>query len=140
MAHLLNQQVVHELLGLELLALLLEKPTDDSGNLSFSNEARAGVFFFPHKPPTKLVEIAVDFVKECGSVLSELSPQGVHGVFERLRGILHEGEIDTRVQYMIEGLFAVRMSNFAVSCCCISVSGIVSCSSKRLSGISGNHS
>jgi len=29
-------------------------------------------------------------------------------VFERLRAILHEGAIDKRCQYMIEGLFAVR--------------------------------
>ena len=29
-------------------------------------------------------------------------------LFERFRGILHEGVIDKRVQYMIEGLFAVR--------------------------------
>ena len=30
MAHLVNQQVAHELLALQLLTLLLEKPTDDS--------------------------------------------------------------------------------------------------------------
>ena len=29
-----------------------------------------------------------------------------------MRGILHEGEIDKRVQYMIEGLFAVRKKKF----------------------------
>jgi pre-mRNA-splicing factor CWC22 len=39
--------------------------------------------------------------------------QGLHGVFERFRGILHEGEIDKRVQYMIEGLFAVYKTKFA---------------------------
>ena len=45
-------------------------------------------------------------------MLQELSPQGFNGVFERFRAILHEGEIDKRVQYMIEQLFAVRKSNF----------------------------
>ena len=35
------------------------------------------------------------------------------GVFERFRAILHQGEIDKRVQYMIEGLFADRRKNFA---------------------------
>lgn len=40
-------------------------------------------------------------------------PQGLHGIFERFRGILHEGEIDKRVQYMIEGLFAVYKTKFA---------------------------
>lgn len=46
-------------------------------------------------------------------VLHELSPQGLHAVFERFRGILHEGQIDKRVQYTIETLFAVRKSGFA---------------------------
>ena len=88
-AHLINQQVVHEILGLQLLTILLEKPTDDS------------------------VELAVNFVKEGGAALLQLSPQGLHAIFERFRGVLHEGSIDKRVQYMIEGLFAVRKTNFA---------------------------
>ncbi|KAL0418527.1 UNVERIFIED_CONTAM: Pre-splicing factor CWC22 [Sesamum radiatum] len=87
-AHLVNQQVVHELIALELLTLLLEKPTDDS------------------------VEVAVGFVTECGSMLQDLSPRGLHGIFERFRGILHEGEIDKRVQFLIEGLFALRKAKF----------------------------
>jgi pre-mRNA-splicing factor CWC22 len=49
------------------------------------------------------VEIAVNFVKEVGQLLEELSPQGLHAIFERFRGILHEGDIDKRVQYTIEG-------------------------------------
>jgi len=32
--------------------------------------------------------------------------------FERFRGILHEGEIDKREQFSIEGLFAIRKANF----------------------------
>ncbi|KAK4736202.1 hypothetical protein R3W88_010463 [Solanum pinnatisectum] len=66
--HLVNQQVVHELVALELVTLLLEKPTDDS------------------------VDVAVGFIKECG--------------------ILHEGEIDKRVQFLIEDLFALRKHKF----------------------------
>ncbi len=53
LAHLVNQQVAHELLALQLLTLLLERPTDDS------------------------VEVAVDFVKECGALLTEISPRGM---------------------------------------------------------------
>lgn len=87
-AHLVNQQVAHELVALELLTVLLEQPTDDS------------------------VEVAVDFVKECGSILQDLCPKGLHGIFERFRGILHEGEIDKRVQFLIEGLFAIRKAKF----------------------------
>lgn len=88
LAHLLNQLVVDELLVLEILTLLLEKPTDDS------------------------VEVAVSLVKECGAALSNLSPKGINAIFERFRGVLHEGDIDKRVQYMIEGLFAVRKRQF----------------------------
>ncbi|XP_069151690.1 uncharacterized protein [Solanum lycopersicum] len=88
-AHLVNQQVVDELIALELVTLLLDKPTDDS------------------------VDVAVDFVKECGSMLQDLCPLGLHGVFERFRGILHEGEVDERVQFLIEDLFALRKHNFA---------------------------
>ncbi|KAL3006697.1 hypothetical protein AAZX31_08G292200 [Glycine max] len=87
-AHLVNQQAAHEIIALELLTVLLEKPTDDS------------------------VEVAVGFVTECGSILQDLSPKGLHGIFERFRGILHEGEIDKRVQFLIEGLFAIRKAKF----------------------------
>ena len=79
---------MHELLALELCTLLLTQPTDDS------------------------VEVAIEFIKECGYALQDLSPQGSHGIFERFRGILHEGEIDKRTQFMIEGLFAFRKSGF----------------------------
>eukprot|EP00727_Mastigamoeba_balamuthi_P005745 m51a1_g1790 putative pre-mrna-splicing factor cwc22 homolog (614) ;mRNA; f:389118-391668 len=89
LAHLLNQQVCTEVLGLELLALLLERPTEDS------------------------VEVAVEFVTECGFTLQEQSPRGFNVVFESFRNILHEGKIDLRVQYMIEELFTLRKRAFA---------------------------
>ena len=63
-------------------------------------------------PTDDSVEVAIEFVKECGYTLNDLTPQGLHGIFERFRGILHEGEIDKRVQFMIEGLFAVRKAGF----------------------------
>eukprot|EP00775_Hariotina_reticulata_P008000 gene8000-8198_t len=84
LAHLINQGVLHEVVALEILILLLENPSDDS------------------------VEMAVDFCKEVGAHLQDVAPAGLHSVFERLRAILHEGAIDKRCQYMIEGLFAVR--------------------------------
>jgi pre-mRNA-splicing factor CWC22 len=88
-AHLVNQLVAHEILAGQLLGLLLEKPTDDS------------------------VELAVAFIKECGQVMNNIAPKILYAVFERLRSILHEGKIDKRVQYMIEGLFEVRKKEFA---------------------------
>lgn len=60
-AHLVNQQVAHEVLALQLLSLLLERPTDDS------------------------VEVAVAFIKECGQMLTEITPAGTNAVFERFR-------------------------------------------------------
>ena len=87
-AHLVNQQIAHELMALQMLALLLEKPTDDS------------------------VEVAVNFTKEVGQILMELSPKGLEATFKRFRGILHEGEIDKRAQYTIEGLFTARRTGF----------------------------
>ena len=55
-AHLVNQQVAHEILALEILTLLLENPTDDS------------------------VEVAIAFLKESGQKLTEVSPRGMHGM------------------------------------------------------------
>lgn len=90
-AHLVNQQVAHELLALQILAVLLERPTDDS------------------------VEVAVGFLKEVGACLTEVSPRALHATFERFRSILHESQIDKRVQYMIEVLFQIRKEKFRVS-------------------------
>ncbi|XP_057684776.1 pre-mRNA-splicing factor CWC22 homolog, partial [Corythoichthys intestinalis] len=87
-AHLINQNVAHEVLCLEMLTLLLERPTDDS------------------------VEVAIAFLKECGLKLTDVSPRGVNAIFERLRNVLHESAIDKRVQYMIEVMFAIRKDGF----------------------------
>ncbi|GFS20273.1 pre-mRNA-splicing factor CWC22-like protein [Elysia marginata] len=87
-AHLVNQQVAHEVLALEILTLLLETPTDDS------------------------VEIAIGFLKECGQKLTEVSPRGINSIFERLRMVLHEGMLDKRVEYMVETMFAIRKDGF----------------------------
>ncbi|KAI8057068.1 hypothetical protein BDF22DRAFT_669328 [Syncephalis plumigaleata] len=87
-AHLCNQQVAHEIVVLQMLSLLLERPTDDS------------------------VEIAVGLMRECGAFLTEASSRATNAVFERFRGILHEAQIDKRIQYMIEVLFQVRRDKF----------------------------
>ena len=94
-AHLVNQQVVHEIMALEILTLLLENPTDDS------------------------VEVAVGFIKEIGLKLSEVSPRALNAIFERMRNILHEASIDKRTQYMIEVLFAIRKDGFTEHPICI---------------------
>ncbi|MEW5319484.1 MAG: hypothetical protein WDW38_010633 [Sanguina aurantia] len=90
-AHLVNQGVANEVLALEMLLLMLENPTDDG------------------------VEMSVEFVKEVGAFLQEAMPAGLHSIFERFRAVLHEGQIDKRVQFIIEGLFAIRKAGFDAS-------------------------
>ncbi|KAF5015807.1 hypothetical protein F66182_12728, partial [Fusarium sp. NRRL 66182] len=87
-AHLCNQQVVHEMVAAQILLLLLHKPTDDS------------------------VEIAVGLTREVGQHLEEMSGPIALAVFDQFRNILHEADIDKRVQYMIEVLFQVRKDRF----------------------------
>lgn len=87
-AHLINQQVQHEMLAGQMLMLLLNKPTDDS------------------------VEIAVGFCKEIGQYLEEMQPSISMVVFDQFRNILHEADISKRTQYMIEVLFQVRKDKF----------------------------
>lgn len=88
LAHLVNQKLAHEIIALQILTLLLEKPTDDS------------------------VEVAVGFMREVGALLAEVSPKANNAIFERFRAILHEGQIDKRTQYMVEVLFQVRKEKF----------------------------
>ncbi|CAI5936611.1 unnamed protein product [Closterium sp. NIES-65] len=132
LAHLCNQQVAHEIVALELLTLLLETPTDDSVEVAVSFVKECGAVLhdlrlsppppsLPHSIthtstlstpddsqslPTTPNQVAVSFVKECGAMLQDLSPQGLHSIFEPFRGIQHEGEMDKRVQFTIEGRFS----------------------------------
>ncbi|TFK46341.1 MIF4G-domain-containing protein [Heliocybe sulcata] len=87
-AHLVNQGVAHEIIALQILVLLLERPTDDS------------------------IEIAVGFMREVGAFLAENSPKANATVFERFRAVLNEGSISHRVQYMIEVLMQVRKDKY----------------------------
>ncbi|KAF2867950.1 hypothetical protein BDV95DRAFT_580975 [Massariosphaeria phaeospora] len=88
LSHLVNVQVVHEILIAEILYLLLNKPTDDS------------------------VEIAVGVMKEVGQFLEEMNGKIANVVFDQFRNILHEADIDKRTQYMIEVLFQVRKDKY----------------------------
>ncbi|TFY59534.1 hypothetical protein EVJ58_g5709 [Rhodofomes roseus] len=87
-AHLVNQGIAHEIIALQILVLLLERPTDDS------------------------IEIAVGFMREVGAFLAENSPKANATVFERFRAVLNEGTISQRVQYMIEVLMQVRKDKY----------------------------
>jgi pre-mRNA-splicing factor CWC22 len=87
-AHLCNQQVANEFVAAQILLLLLNKPTDDS------------------------VEIAVGLTREVGQHLEEMNAKIALAVFDQFRTILHEADIDKRVQYMIEVLFQVRKDKY----------------------------
>jgi pre-mRNA-splicing factor CWC22 len=54
LAHLANQRVAHEIVVLEILVLLMDKPTDDS------------------------IEVAITLLKECGEMLTKVIPKGLH--------------------------------------------------------------
>ncbi|KAF9533632.1 hypothetical protein CPB83DRAFT_902985 [Crepidotus variabilis] len=88
LAHLVNQAVANEIIVLQILVLLLERPTDDS------------------------IEIAVGLTREVGAFLAENSPKSNTIVFERFRAVLNEGRISHRVQYMIEVLMQVRKDKY----------------------------
>lgn len=88
LAHLVNQRVVHEFAAVEILELLLRRPTDDS------------------------MEIAVGLTREVGAFLAEVSPKPNASIFERYRAVLNEGAISQRVQYMIEVLMQVRKDKY----------------------------
>jgi pre-mRNA-splicing factor CWC22 len=87
-AHLVNQSVAHELVALQILLLLLENPTSDS------------------------IEIACALTREVGAFLTEHSAKPNNLIFERFRAVLHEGNIEKRVQYMIEVLFQTRKDRY----------------------------
>jgi pre-mRNA-splicing factor CWC22 len=88
LAHLINQQVAHEMLAAQILLLLLNKPTDDS------------------------VEIAVGLMREVGQHVEEFNSQIAMAVYDQFRSILHEADIDKRTQYMVEVLFQVRKDRY----------------------------
>ena len=89
LGHLVNHHVAHEIVVLELMILLLERPTNDS------------------------VEIAVGLMREVGNFLTKISPKPCNAIFDRFRSLLQENSLDKRVQYMIEVLFQVRKDGFS---------------------------
>lgn len=87
-AHLVNNQIVTDILAFEILLLFLENYSADS------------------------IDLACDFMKECGQTLESTNPSIAQEVYEKFRSILHEGNIEKRSEYSIEALFAVRRSNY----------------------------
>lgn len=87
-AHLFNQSVVDALLPLEIMNVLMVRPTDDS------------------------IELLVMFMNECGSLLQQSEPAMVDDLFQMLRHMIQEGEVSNRIQYLVEGLMTLRRNAF----------------------------
>ncbi|CAN7051039.1 unnamed protein product [Brassica oleracea var. botrytis] len=88
LAHLVNQRVACEIIALEVIHMLLRKPTEDT------------------------VEVAVVFVRECGPLLLDLSPRRFDVIFDVFRRVVQEGDLEFRSRCLIESLVALRRSNF----------------------------
>lgn len=63
-------------MALELLTLFVETPTEDS------------------------IEVAIAFLKACGQKMSQVSKKGMNAIFDMLRNILHDGQLDKRVSIL----------------------------------------
>ncbi|WZZ62774.1 pre-mRNA-splicing factor CWC22 homolog [Brassica napus] len=88
LAHLVNQRVACEIIALEVIHMLLRKPTEDT------------------------LEVAVVFVRECGALLLDLSPRRFDVIFDVFRRVVQEGDLEFRSRCLIESLVALRRSNF----------------------------
>lgn len=87
-AHLTNQEVVHEVLGFQLIDLLINQPTPSS------------------------IEIVTEFLGECGAKLSQLNPTYLFEVFKTLRDLALDNELDSRTQELIELVHLKRKDKF----------------------------
>lgn len=119
-AHLVNQRVAHEILALEILTLLVETPTDDSVEvaISFLKESGQKLTEVSSRGMCSLILIVylVNFMRypvinvlpiyKCNIFI------GINAIFEMLRNILHEGQLEKRIQYMIEVMFQIRKDGF----------------------------
>ncbi|AOA60983.1 Spliceosome assembly factor [Komagataella phaffii CBS 7435] len=87
-AHLVVQNVAHEIIALQLMFLLLENPTDDS------------------------LDIACTLMTEVGAYLEENAVSATYSIFERIRNVLQEGLVSKKTQYKIEILLKLRRNKF----------------------------
>ncbi|KAG7886338.1 hypothetical protein KL936_005016 [Ogataea polymorpha] len=88
LSQLVNYQVCHDIVALQLLFLLLEHPTDTT------------------------VEIACALLQNCGKFLSENSSVALNAVFERLGTILTEDLVSKRIQLLIQEAFKQRKNDY----------------------------
>lgn len=87
-AHLTNQEVVHEVLGFQVIDLLIGKPNASS------------------------LEMVIEFIKECGAKLEILNSSYLFEIFKTLRDLSLEQELDTRTQVQIDLIHTIRKNKF----------------------------
>ncbi|CAF4936182.1 unnamed protein product [Rotaria sp. Silwood1] len=87
-AHLINQNILHEIIALQILLFLFENSTDDN------------------------IELAVELLKECGQKLLQVSRPELDSAFLVLRNLLHQSSLNKHTQDMIRNLFTVRRDEF----------------------------
>ncbi|XP_047738493.1 pre-mRNA-splicing factor CWC22 homolog [Hyalella azteca] len=100
-AHLMNQQVAHEVVALEILTFLLEKVQDATDDSELGDKSR-----------NSCAELAAAFLRECGQKLQELSPRCMVRIFESLKNIINEGKLEERVKYMFEAIWTEGRNGF----------------------------
>lgn len=87
-AHLTNQDVIHEVLGFQLINHLIDKPTPSS------------------------IEIVLSFIRECGSKLEQLNQVYLFEVFKTLRELSLENELDSRTNDLIDLIHNLKKEKF----------------------------
>ncbi|SOV79458.1 cell cycle control protein, putative, partial [Plasmodium sp. gorilla clade G3] len=87
-AHMINQRILHEIVGLQLCSLLLQNITNDS------------------------IQVCTYFLAEVGELYTNICRKGLDIIFDRLKDIIQEGQINIKTQYDIEKLWNYRKTNF----------------------------
>ncbi|ANQ11108.1 Uncharacterized protein PCOAH_00052850 [Plasmodium coatneyi] len=87
-AHMINQRVIHEIVGLQLCSILLQNITNDS------------------------VQVCTYFLAEVGQLYMNICRKGIDIIFDRLKDIIQEGKINIKTQYDIEKLWTYRKNYF----------------------------
>ena len=100
-AHLINQQVAHEVVALEIISFLFEKGQDLTDSTESGEKSR-----------NNCVELAATFLKECGMKLKENSPRCMIQIMDSVKNIMNEGKLEDRIRYMLEALWSGAASNF----------------------------
>ncbi|CRH02810.1 cell cycle control protein, putative [Plasmodium relictum] len=88
-AHMINQRILHEIVGLQLCSLLLQNITNDS------------------------VQVCTYFLVDVGQLYMNICRKGLDIIFDRLKDIIQEGKINIKTQYDIEKLWKYRKNYFS---------------------------